>query len=249
VISIRNREKVGLWVGAVIALIGLAGIVLPSVLGVDMMGAGYGLGCLGVFFVIMGLVTLVLYGLRYRTMARILSGDDLLARWTYSEPESRQQVEAEYADTSNRNRVLFLIMLFWFVVIGGAILAVDYAHNGELNGAFAGIMLGCVLLLGFVAWLAPRAKRRQARRATREVIISRLGFVLNDALYTWGSFASTLAGVGLDESPDGPALEFAIRYPSRMPLLAYSSQTVRVPVPPGQLAAARLVVRELGAGR
>jgi len=243
-IPIQNRQRTGIWIGVGIALMGLVGIVLPPLLGVDGMNGAYALACLGVFFLIIGLVTALVFAQRARLLGRILAGDGILARWAYSDVQGQQQVESEYQRAAGQNRALFLIMLFWFVLIAGGLIGYDYYRHGDVNWPFAGSMLGIVLLLGAVAWLAPGLRRRQARRASQEVIISRSGLVLSGAFYTWAGPLNRLTEVSFSEGPGQPELEFSIRSAN---WLGSSSATevVRVPVPAGQLEAARQVVVEL----
>jgi membrane protein YdbS with pleckstrin-like domain len=228
-----------------IALMGLVGIALPSLLGVDGMSGAYALACLGVFFLIIGLVTALVYAQRARTLGRILVGDEILARWTYSDVQGQRQVESEYQRASGQNRTLFLIMVFWFVLIAGCLIGYDYYRHGEVNWPFAGSMLGIVLLLGAVAWLAPRLGRRQARRASQEVIISRSGLVLSGAFYTWAGPLNRLTEVSFSEGPGEPELEFSIGNARWLRTRSYSTYVVRVPVPPDRQEEARRAVLEL----
>jgi hypothetical protein len=246
-IPIQSRQRTGIWIGVGIALIGLAGSVLPSLLGVDGMSGAYALACLGVFFLIIGLVTALVYAQRARTLGRILAGDEILARWTYSDVQGQRQVESEYQRASGQNHALFLIMVFWFVLIAGGLIGYDYYRHGEVNWPFAGSMLGIVLLLGAVAWLAPRLRRRQAQRASQEVIISRSGLVLSGAFYTWAGSLNRLTEVSISESPGEPELEFSIGYPRWLRTQSHTTDVVRVPVPPDRQEEARRVVLELSA--
>jgi hypothetical protein len=245
---IVRRQRTGIWIGVGIALMGLAGIVLPSLLGVDGMSGGYALGFLGLFFLIIGLVTALVYARRVQTLGRILAGEGILARWTYTDEQGEQQTESEYRRWRGHNRGLFLIVAFWFVLIAGALVWYDYYRTGDLNWPFAGSMLGLLLLLGAVAWLAPRLRRRQAKRASQEVIISRSGLVLGGAYYSWAAPLNRLGGVSFSEGPGDLALEFRIRPASWLGSSSGSAELVRVAVPPDQQEAARQVVVELCGG-
>jgi hypothetical protein len=232
-------------------LIGLAGLALmifPYILGVDMMDVGYGVSCMGLFVLIVGLITALLFWQRVRTMDRLLGGEAILARWTYSDSQGQQQVQTEFKRARSQNLTLYLVMVFWFVVIGGAFVAVDYFANGEINGWFVGIFFGVMLFVGAFAWLVPVFWRRRALKASREVIISRNAVVLNGALHSWSGAFEQLDGVYFQEDPPDPALVFSIRYLSRGDLSGSSTQTLVVPVPPGAQDAARRVVDALCAG-
>jgi len=242
---VQNKERTGVWIGALIALAGLALMVLPSLLGVDMMSLGYALGFFGLFLLISGLITALIFRARVRTMDRLLAGEEVLARWTYQEFEGQQQVETEYKRMIGRNRSIYLVMVFWFVLIGGAFVVADYVRNEEVNGLFVGLMLGCLFIVSVVAFLAPIVWRRGASKASRQVIISRNGVVMNGALHSWKGPLERLVGVEYKDL-DGPALVFSIRYPSRIEPVTGSIETVIVPVPLGEQEAARRVVSSLG---
>lgn len=244
-IKVQNSEKTGVRIGALIALAGLALMVLPSLFGVDMMSLGYALGFFGLFLLISGLITALIFRARVRAMDRLLAGDKVLAHWTYQEFEGQQQVETEYKRLTERNRSLYLVMVFWFVLIGGVFVVADYVRNEEVNGLFIGLMLGCLLIVSIAAFLAPILWRRGASKASRQVIISRNGVVMNDALHSWKGPLERLAGVEYRQDPDGPALVFSIRYFSRIEPVTGSLETVVVPVPPGEQEAARRVVSTL----
>ena len=241
----QNNERTGVWIGALIALAGLALIFLPALLGADMMSLGYALGFIGLFVLITGLITALVFWARARTMDRLLAGEEVLARWTYQEFEGQQQVETEYKRITDRNRTIYLVMVFWFVLIGGVFVGADYVRNGEINGLFIGLFFGCLLILGTVAFLAPILWRRGASKASRQVIISRNGVVMNGALHSWKGPLERLVGVEYNQDPDGPALVFSIRYPSRVEPVTGSIETVIVPVPLGEQEAARRVLSSL----
>jgi hypothetical protein len=234
-----------MWIGVALSLVGLAGIVLPSLFGLSGMEGAYALACASLLPLTAGLVTTWLYWDRARVAARILSGDGTLARWTYSEAQGRQQAESEFESATGQNRALYLIMVCWFVVISAALIGYDYYRNQEVNWPFAGAMLGMVLLLGFVAWFAPRLRRRQAHRGGRDVIIGRSGLILSGSLYPWGGSRHHLDNASLSEGPEGTGLEFTIRHRGVVPTQPDSLEIVRVSVPPDQLDAARKVVAEL----
>jgi len=240
----RDRQTTGLWIGVALALIGLAGIVLPPLAGVSGMGGGYALACVGLFILIAGLVTALVYLQRARGLARILAGDGTLARWIYTEAESQCQIDNEFRGSVTQNRALYFIMVAWFVVIVGALVAYDYHQNQEVNWPFAGGMLLIVLLLGIVAWVSPRVLRRRAYRGGREVIIGRSGLVLSGVLHSWAAPLSRLSEVSLVEDSLQTALEFSIRSAGWLGSSS-SGYVVKVFVPPEQLDAARRVVIEL----
>ena len=63
----RTPEISGVVIGLVIIAAGTALIIVPGLVGADMMRAGYGLGLIGVFLVAAGAVTGVFYWVRSAT--------------------------------------------------------------------------------------------------------------------------------------------------------------------------------------
>jgi len=49
VTTLRYRQTTELWIGVALGVFGLAGVVLPSLLGFSVMGGGYARACLGLF--------------------------------------------------------------------------------------------------------------------------------------------------------------------------------------------------------
>ena len=243
---VQNNEKTGLWAGVLIGLAGLTLLALPRLLGVDMMRVGFGRSCIGLFVLLTGLITSLMFWRRVQTLEGILAEKDILARWTYNEGQGRQQVETEFKRAKGYNRTLFLVMVFWFVLIGAGFVIYDYFKTGELNGLFAGLFFGILLILGAFAWLTPIFWRRRALKASREVIISRHGVLLNGALHSWSGPLEGLESVHFQAEPPGPALVFSIRAPSRAEASGYTTQTLIVAVPAGKQDAAQNVVNTLG---
>ena len=240
---LHNNEKTGVWIGLLITLIGLALVVVPPLFGADMMAIGFGLACTGIFLLIPGLLTTWVFAGRARIMDRILAGEEILARWKYDDFQGHRQVEAEAKRSRGRNLVIYRTIVFWFVLIGGIFVAFDYFSNGEVSWLFVGSFFGFMCLLGGIAFLAPILWHRQASKASREVIISRDGVVMNGALSTWKPPFEQLKSVKFIEGLGEPTLVFTIRYLSRISLVAH--ENVVVPVPASEQEAARRVVSML----
>jgi len=241
--KVRNNEKIGWWIGLLIVLIGISMLFLPPLLGVDMMGIGYGLACIGVFGSIIGIITVWLFGARAGIMDRILAGQQILARWSYDDAKGQQQIGMEFKRARGRNLATYSTMFFWFVLIGGIFIAFDYLNNGEVSRVFIWLFFGLLGILGVIAFLTPILWRWRATNAGREVIISREGLVMNGTLHTWRSPFDRLTNINFKDEPGNPVLVFSIRHLSRIALVDY--ETVVVPVPADEQATARLVVNSL----
>ncbi len=239
---IRNNDTIGVWIGAIIGVLGILLVMMPEMTGMDMMKSGFGMMFIGFFVITLGLITAIVFGQRARQLNRILANEHILARWIYSEDQFRQQVEQAYTEQVSTNRSTFMIMLAWFIVIGGAFMGFSLLQDGEINGLFVGIFFGTLVLLGLVAFFAPILARQQALRASREVIIAHSGLVLDGTLHTWVKPLNKLAGVQYQTDAAGHNLLFEIHYLSRTSITATESYTVTVPVPTSHHLQAQKVV-------
>lgn len=241
----RNPEMPGLITGIVIAAAGAAAMLAPFITGMDMMDWGYGTMCIGGFVLLVGLITAWVYRARVAAAQGLLAGENLLAQWSYTEPAGEQLIEEQFAEYTGHNKALFLIVAAWFVVIGGGCLAFTYLTEDEFMWPLALIFLGVVLLIGAVAYLAPRIERNRARRAARDVYIGRKGIMVQGALHAWGTPLERLDAVAYEATSQGGELQFTLSSLSSVGVPHYESRSVRVPVPAGHEEAARAAARQL----
>ena len=233
----KNSEIIGVLVGLAIIATGVALIIVPSLLGVDMMRVGYGLGCIGAFLVIMGAVTGVFYWARAATLQKILAGENLLAHWRYEPGQWQRYAEAELERTGSDKRSLFWLIAVISAVVGGIFYIAD-----PKGGIWVVVVLaGLLVLLAILAFVLPRVEYNRNRQSVGEALIAPEGVYLNGRFHTWNRLGSRLVGVSLVEG-DPAAIELQIAYPSRT---GTQVDTVRVPIPRGQEAAAQQVMARL----
>ncbi len=206
-----------------------------------MMRWGYGTLCIGSFIVLAGLVTSWMYAVRVVALEKLLAGDGLLAYWTYTASQKDSQIGAEYKERIAGNRTLFLIMAVFFLMIGSCILGVDFLAEGEFNTPFAVIFFGVLLLLGFVAWLAPRWERRKARKADLAAYIGKRALYFNGKLFVWGDMLNRLEGVVYNRQSQPPKLTFSIRMLTAQGAFVGDTYQVEIPVPLDQTEAAQKI--------
>jgi hypothetical protein len=247
-----NRERTGVRAGIVIALIGVALMIVPSVSGMNMMNGGYALQFIGLFVGLVGLVVFLVYRPRAAAFKRIVAGDGQLAHWTVAPAQVQQEAAAEMAETYAMNRGLFLITTVLIVVIGVPVLVVPMW--GDLvrgSDPIAAVVLLCyfsiIPLLGLFAWGMPRLAYRHALQDGAHVYVTGEGVFFHGAFHTWKTpFAKLLAvRYACDRRPH--TLEFDIRYLTRLGVIHYETTTVRVPVPPGEERQAEKVLGHFNA--
>ncbi len=238
----RNPEMTGALAGAALGVGGLVLILLPLLAGMDMMAFGFAMQFLGLFLVVVGLVTAIVYGLRVRRLNTLLAGRTLLAHWVYSPEQLRTQAEREFQETKKRNRILYLIIAGWMVACIVLFVAVGFWQGqGDNMPVFVGIMAGVLLVVGAFAWGMPYLQRRRALRSSGEAYIATNALFVNGVLHTWDRPLAGMDGVSLVEDGGPTRLEFHLRSLSRTNVSLYEPYTVEVPVPPGEEATARRI--------
>jgi hypothetical protein len=88
--SQQNPEKTGVRIGLLITALGVLLMLWPSPVSMDMMSGGFALRFIGLFVTITGLVTFWFCQTRAAALGRILSGQGVLAHWTYDPSEAQR---------------------------------------------------------------------------------------------------------------------------------------------------------------
>ncbi len=106
----RNSEITGLIIGVMITAAGGLLILLPFLTNLDMMEGGYALQFVGLFLILIGLVTAGIFGYRAARLNSIFSGEKLLAHWVYDPAQVEKQAQRDRQEIKNANLVLFLVI-------------------------------------------------------------------------------------------------------------------------------------------
>jgi hypothetical protein len=233
------QMKVAMIWAAVGALATLGAIVPFFVM--DGMNGGYGTSCLAGFVAMACGVGTLMYLYRAYTLGKILSGEELVARWTYSPQEWTRYAEAEHGRDKEGKTILFFI-ISGFALFFGVLFLI---FGGEAGLIVFLAMLGLIALMGGVAFLSILLSHRANQTRTGEVFIARTGIYLNKSLHNWNMFGSRLDSVQLLRE-ESPLLEFVYSYPARN---GRQSAEVRVPVPAGREVEAEQILVFFTQGR
>lgn len=235
----RNREQVGVYAGLLITAFGIALLIDPSLIEMDMLSGGYALRFVGMFVLLIGLLVTWMWRARAMVMAQLLAGENLLAHWTYPVAQAQQHAARTFAEAREQNRGLFIITTILIFLIGIPVLVIPMWHElyvwpQPLAWTIILVYFALIPLLGLFAWGMPRLAYRRALQDGGDAYIARDGLFVNGALYTWQRPLSYLKGVRFYRDGKQPALEFDISNLTRLGILHYATSTVRVPVPRGQ---------------
>jgi len=234
--SLQNRPARNGQRGLGIALLGLAMMAYPPVARLDGMAGGYALQTLGLFVLIVGVVTWAVYRALAVRFARILRGEGMLAHWTYSEQEWRDYTESEGRERADDLKALYVSVLFIAAIVCGVF---GLTHDDAIPVMLL-IWLGLAIVLGATAFVAARQGLWRNRHSHGEAIVSRLGVLLPAEEHFWGILGSRLMDATVDESP--PTLTVTYMAPTRYGVEEYFA---RVRVPAGQEESAQQVATAL----
>ena len=238
----RNHQARVALIWGVIAVMGAAGTVLPTMFGMDGMGGGYAVAFVSGFVALCGIIVAAIFAARARVLGRLLSGTGVLAHWTFPAEDRVDHVDKELAEERKGSWTLFFVIAAFSVVIGVGFLIAD-----PDAGRFVFLLLmGVVALLAVVAALAPRMRHRRRRRATPEAIVSVEGAYVLGMLHTW-----RLLGARVEAAEVAQAKKPVLRVTYSAPFLygrfflGRQTYTVLIPIPQGEEERAESVARAL----
>jgi hypothetical protein len=228
------RRTRNVW-GVIMAL-AILGIFAPFLFGMDGFSGGFAIAMICSFIALTGLIVVIMYQSRAKTLDDILSGDELLAHWTYSREEWNNYSELDFRKDTQAKWSLYRLVM---VITAAVCLAFSLIFQDSWV-VMIGVFLGIGLLLAVTILLTTRLRHRQNRRFLGEAYVSRKGIYLNHQLHIWRGLGGKLESSGYNEQEK--LLEVTYSLPDRT---GRSEFTVRVPVPPGESSRARTIAAEL----
>lgn len=210
---------------------------LPFAIDMDMMNGGFALIFISFFVMLMGIITSVIYFVRAKTLDKLLSGQELLAYWIYNPQEWQRYTEKEF-EISKFEKVPLLILVSVISLIIGGIFAIADPEAGLV--VFI-VMLGLIALLSGIVFVVPRLRHKHNQNSLGYAYIGTKGLYLNGYFHNWNMLGASLDSVSIimDEIP---MLEILYSFPTRT---GRQEETVRIPIPQGQMAMAERIVRQI----
>lgn len=240
--QIQNSETKGVTVGIIITVTGILMMTVPSVIGLDMMDIGYGLGFIGLVVTITGIVIALLYNQRKKVMDKLLSSKNILARWKYDSSEYTEQVTKEFYERKESNMYWLKIILFFFVIFTALFVIFGFESHDEDEILFFVMMMGGVaLIVSFAALFAPYQMRDSALKSGSETLISKKGLYHHGVLHTWNTPLAILKRVSIREN----ILIFELAYLTKLGWIKYETYNVTIPIPQGEESDAQHIVAVL----
>ena len=239
-----NHEKNSAFLWLLIAVAALVLAFLPFVLGVNVVKS-FSWCMFSLLLVCVSLLGLLFFAALFWSslrLDRMLSGEDLLAHWTYSPEEIAPYVSEEQGKLS-RNKLIYLFFTLLTVAVCEGLAYIIDPANALAPGAI--LIVGCfAVIYGF-----PKALASYEKRFATDTYIGRAGALFCNHFHLWKLFNASLNRVFFTEGK--PAL-LEIRYSfmsSDDSGLTSTTVNLKIPVPKGKEAEAKRVVLELSGGQ
>lgn len=182
---------------------------------------------------ITGLIVMIMYLSRTSNFDRIYQSSKNLVRWTYNEFMWKDFTETDYKEKLQGNKsMLALVGVIFLVVLIIFTFAVE-----DVGPTFWLIMVGVLILISLVAFLAPKLSANRLRKSPPVCIIAKEGLILGRQFHNWTKFGSRVEDI-IIENEGNPMLLITYSYPARYGRQSY---TIRVPIPPGEMEKAQEV--------
>ncbi len=221
---------------AVITVLSIFGIFAPEIFGIEGFDGGFAISFVCIFLAIIGIIVMVIYSGRARLLNRILSGENILAHWTYSPEEWRQYTEEEYKEEKQSKKGLAVLISAIALLMG----IVFFLADNE-NGIWVlVVMLALIAIIAFTAWFTSWYNYRQNKKYLGETYITDDAVYINRQLHTWRGLGAMLDSVNLTKDKSQQLLRFVYSAPTRTGMQEYK---VNVPVPRGQEGSAENIFK------
>ncbi len=237
-----DPEKTYAAVSGGVALLAAVLIFVPGWAGIDGMDGGYALSFISLWVAISAAVVAAYFALRAARLRRLLDGQGLLARWSYSPVEWQAYAGAEQREQLAENRGLWLFMAGMCLFLGAAFWLID----PEAGLFVLLVMLALTALLAAAAFGLPRLRRQRRLRqqdSQAEAWLGATGVYFDGAFFPWDLWESRLLKVDLQQAASSaPAfLRFHLLH---VISFGIQNQVLLVPVPTGRLAEAQALLEQ-----
>jgi len=231
--QIVNKSRKAMRNAFIFTLLMIAGAVITGYSGLDGMNGGFALIFSFGFLAIMGLIVALVYRPRAKAFDKLISGLQPLAHWKYSSTEWENFIKEDLAEAKAISKSMWKLIVIISLVIGVGL----WLWSGD--SLFMLIIAGIIVLISFVAWLAPHIRNRSVRKGNQEVYISESSVLVGGAFQTWTQLGAHLSAVDINTELSIPILHIVFDYPT---LKGEQQEVIRVPVPAGKMEEAGKIV-------
>ena len=220
----------------ILAIIFLVMLFIPSAIGMDMMEYGFAIIFISFFLSLSFFITFfIVLGMK-RRLNSIFLNKDILVHWNYDNDFWESHLEKELKIQKKEKYFLFiLIVVIAFIVLGLFSIFVKDSWKIMLI-----LFVSLALLMGLMAFIAPRIKYRIQKNTIPEAIVSINGLYLTGEFHVWNYLTSKLKRVEFSEEKNTVELLY-----SYMVRHGMDQTIVRIPVPYGKKDEALLLIKNL----
>ncbi|MFH0876257.1 MAG: hypothetical protein V1859_10050 [archaeon] len=222
----KNTEVKYVYVGLIIAIIGISLIFLPFILDMNMMNGGYAMIFIsGALVVPAGIITAAIYSTRASALNKILSKDDFIAHWTYTHEEWDKYTEKEKKDEYEAKIGLWKLLIAISAVVGIGFFI--WAKDKEAALISISVIVGVIIFIRILIFFQGRHLYALNKNNLGFAYIGKKGILLNQCFHSW-NFLSWFENAEVDNK-------------KKLLIITYSALakhgkdyfTLRVPIPKG----------------
>jgi len=177
-----------------IGVLCLGSVFAPSLAGMDMMDAGFGIAMLSGVGAVAFFIAAVVYGFLAGKLAALFAGEDLIGCWRMDAASWREFVSREYAAESLEKKSLWILMAF-ITPFAALVFFIIYPEAGLLwTICFPAALLA---LLWIVAIFVPWLRRRIRTCSPGWVILGRKAAWIGGIPHVWDEMGCRLTSATL----------------------------------------------------
>jgi hypothetical protein len=236
---IRNKYNItAAWCALIFGIISTALFITPSLAEIDGMDGGFAMIAIGVFLLIVGIITVVVFarmGKIYKSMSNF---ESILANWHINQAE--YAIFAAYDVNENSKNLRFTR---WMVIIITFIVGIFCAILGmELDFVII-FCLSLSVFIWLVSFLAILNQKRKLHKSEADIILAKDGGIINGTLHPWSKMNNLLESSAIIEiAPNLFVIEITYSFPNRG---GRAETTARFPIPNGKLTEAQFILDEI----
>lgn len=240
----NNREIEGVLTGLFLVTVGIILMISPWLFTLDLMQYGFAIISFGLFIVILGLITTVLFTQRYLSLASILSGKNLIAKWTYNQTKFiRNQKETLKAE-KNENFIKLIIIWGFFMFFTLLFTIIGFIEGeGDNMGLFVIIMASILLFITFFALVMPYVHHIRSKKTSPVAYFSTIGFYYAGEFFNWNTPLASLESISI--SGNKKFIIINVKSFAIMGYFLYKRYSYQIPIPKNKIKKAETIVKKL----
>lgn len=237
--QIRNKYKrIANRAALIFGLISLTMIFLPSLANIDGMDGGFALIFVGFFMLIVGIITVVIYGRMGKMFASMSRFESVLAQWHIGNQEY-----ARFAAYDVKENTAGLRATRWLIISITAVVCIILAIAGMETGFVIVFGLSLMVFIYLVSLIAISSQKRKLLAREADIILAHDGGIINGTLHPWSKLSNRLEGTAIVEIEPGLyVMEIAYSTPNRGGRVDVAA---RFPIPEGKLTEAQYILEEI----